>query len=198
MSTREIYTLRVGRERTERLDIRPLEYGNTVPLRARLQYMDQAGEIHSCAHTIYIAVASSAIARRKGETIRLFSTSNLHTQLAEARKNLLLIRERDLIQEIADGLELLGPLTPLYIPPSNNTIHPFAYASRRPAFHPDPKEVAELLEVPLPLLLKPGTRREDDWIWRGAKLHIPFYAVEEHKVWGATAIVLAEFLALLT
>ena len=98
-----------------------------------------------------------------------------------------------------DGLEILGPLTPLYISPSNNVIHPFvAYTSRRPAFDPDPVEVAELLEVPLALLLDPATRREEDWTWRGARLHVPFYAVGEHKVWGATAIVLAEFLALLT
>jgi hypothetical protein len=54
------------------------------------------------------------------------------------------------------------------------------------------------LEVPLPLLLDPATRREEDWIWRGAALHVPFYAVGGHKVWGATAIVLAEFLALLS
>jgi 8-oxo-dGTP pyrophosphatase MutT (NUDIX family) len=99
----------------------------------------------------------------------------------------------------ADGLELLGPLTPLYIPPSNNVIHPFvAHLPGRPAFYPDPTEVAALLEVPLDLLLDPATRREEDWIWRGAPLHVPFYAVGEHKVWGATAIVLAEFLALLT
>jgi 8-oxo-dGTP pyrophosphatase MutT (NUDIX family) len=97
----------------------------------------------------------------------------------------------------ADELEILGPLTPLYITPSNNVIHPFVgYARRRPTFDPDPAEVAELLEVPLALLLDPATRREEDWIWRGAELHVPFYAVGEHKVWGATAIVLAEFLAL--
>lgn len=97
-----------------------------------------------------------------------------------------------------DGLELLGPLTSLYIAPSNNVIHPFvAYTSRLPTFHPDPSEVAELLEVPLRLLVDPATRREEDWIWRGASLRVPFYAVGEHKVWGATAIVLAEFLALL-
>jgi 8-oxo-dGTP pyrophosphatase MutT (NUDIX family) len=97
-----------------------------------------------------------------------------------------------------DGLELLGALTPLYIPPSNNVIHPFvAYTPARPAFDPDPREVAELLEVPLRLLLDPATRREEDWTWRGAPLHVPFYAVGGHKVWGATAIVLAEFLVLL-
>jgi len=96
------------------------------------------------------------------------------------------------------GLELLGSLTPIYVPPSNNVVHPFvAYAPQRPAFHPDPKEVAELLDVPLHLLLDSATRREEDWTWRGAPLHVPFCAVGEHKVWGATAIILAEFLAML-
>jgi 8-oxo-dGTP pyrophosphatase MutT (NUDIX family) len=108
---------------------------------------------------------------------------------------------REAYEEIGvatDDLEVLGPLTPLYIPPSNNVIHPFvAYTPGRPTFHPDPREVAELLEVPLHLLLDPATRREEDWIWRGVPLYVPFYAVGHHKVWGATAIVLAEFLALL-
>jgi len=95
------------------------------------------------------------------------------------------------------GLELLGSLTPIYVSPSNNIVHPFvAYAPQRPAFQPDPKEVAELLNVPLHLLLDPATRREEDCTWRGAPLHVPFYAVGEHKVWGATAIILAEFLEL--
>jgi len=98
-----------------------------------------------------------------------------------------------------DRLELLGALTPFYVPPSNNVVHPFvAYAPQRFVFRPDPREVAELLEVPLHLLLDPATRREEDWMRRGATLHVPLYAVGEHKVWGATAIVLAEFLALLT
>lgn len=100
---------------------------------------------------------------------------------------------------VTEGLELLGSLTPIYVPSSNNLVHPFvAYAPQRPDFHPDPQEVAELLDVPLSLLLDPATRQEEDWTWRGAPLHVPFHAVGEHKVWGATAIILAEFMALLT
>ncbi len=111
------------------------------------------------------------------------------TALREAREEIGISVER---------LELFGSLTPLYVPTSNNLVHPFvAYASQRPTFHPDPKEVAELLDVPLSLLLDPATRREEDWIWHGIPLHVPFYAVGAHKVWGATAIRLAEFLALL-
>jgi 8-oxo-dGTP pyrophosphatase MutT (NUDIX family) len=116
--------------------------------------------------------------------------SYLETALREAREE---------IGIATGGLEILGPLTPLYIPPSNNVVHPFvAYTPQRPTFEPDPTEVADLLEVPLDLLVDPATRREEDWIWRGASLHVPFYAVGEHKIWGATAIILAEFLALLT
>lgn len=105
---------------------------------------------------------------------------------------------REEIGIFADGLELIGPLTPLYVPPSNNLVHPFvACAVRRPVFDPDPTEVAALLEVPLHLLLDPAARREEEWGYGEATLHVPFYAVGEHKVWGATAIILAEFLALL-
>jgi len=111
------------------------------------------------------------------------------TALREAREEIGLA---------TDGLELLGLLTPIYVPPSNNVVHPFvAYAPQRPAFDPDPMEVAELLDVPLHLFLDPAAHCEEDWTWRGAPLHVPFYAVGEHKVWGATAIILAEFMTLL-
>jgi 8-oxo-dGTP pyrophosphatase MutT (NUDIX family) len=98
----------------------------------------------------------------------------------------------------AKDLEIAGHLTPLYISTSRNTIYPFvACTPQRPDFRLDAREVAELLEVPLSLLLDPATRREEDWPRHGAILHVPFYAVGQHKIWGATAAVLAEFLALL-
>jgi 8-oxo-dGTP pyrophosphatase MutT (NUDIX family) len=117
-------------------------------------------------------------------------TSFQETALREAREE---------IGIATGGLELLGLLTSLYIPPSNNTIHHFvAYAPQRPEFHPDPREVAKLLEVPVHLFLDPATRREEDWSRNGMVRHIPFYAVGQYKVWGATAIVLAEFMALIS
>ena len=66
----------------------------------------------------------------------------------------------------------------------------------RPTFTPDKFEVAQVLEVPLTLLMDPATVREESWQLRGVSVQVPFFLVEEHKVWGATAMVLAEFLAL--
>ncbi len=95
-------------------------------------------------------------------------------------------------------VQVLGRLSPLYIPPSNYCIRPVVgYTPARPDFQPDPREVAEVLEVPLAELLDPATVREEDWLLRGITVRVPFFAVQQHKVWGATAMVLAEFVALI-
>lgn len=93
------------------------------------------------------------------------------------------------------GLEVLGPLTPFEIPVTAYRIHPWlAYAPARPAFRPDSAEVAELLEVPLDLLLDPATAAMEMRVIRGYETDVPYFLVYGHKVWGATAAVLAEFL----
>jgi 8-oxo-dGTP pyrophosphatase MutT (NUDIX family) len=94
--------------------------------------------------------------------------------------------------------DVLGELSPLYIPPSGFCIYPVvAYAAERPGFVPNPGEVAEVLEVSLAYLLDPGTRGEEIWPIRGADVRVPFYRVGHHKVWGATAMVLCELLSLI-
>jgi len=95
-------------------------------------------------------------------------------------------------------LEVIGALSPLYIPPSGFCVYPtVAYAAARPDFVPNPHEVAEIIEAPLAHLMAPDTRQEEVWEIRGAPVRVPFYAVGHHKVWGATAMVLCELLALL-
>ena len=93
-------------------------------------------------------------------------------------------------------LDFLGRLSSLYIPPSDYEVHPFVawYKNGRPHFIPQESEVAEILEVPLSHLLDPNTRVEESWEIRGFQLNVPFYLVSGHKVWGATAMMLSEFL----
>jgi len=108
---------------------------------------------------------------------------------------------REAAEELAvepGRLEVLGPLSPLYIPPSGFCIYPVvAYAAERPAFVPNAAEVAEVLEVSLAHLCDPQTRAEEVWPIRGMDVRVPFYRVGPHKVWGATAMVLCELLTLI-
>ena len=92
-------------------------------------------------------------------------------------------------------ITILGQLTPLYILPSDFEVHPtVAWYSNgeRPTFLPSADEVAELLEVPLRHLFQPETRVEEKWQLHGHEMTVPFFAVNEHKVWGATAMMLSE------
>lgn len=93
---------------------------------------------------------------------------------------------------------ILGMLTPLYIPPSNYCIYPVvAFAGNRPCFRPSHVEVAEVLEIPLDHLLDPHNVRKEMWSLRDTEVEVPFYAFGEHKIWGATAMVLAELLEMI-
>lgn len=92
-------------------------------------------------------------------------------------------------------VEVLGRLSPLHIPVSGFVLHPIVGASRdRPAFHPDPREVARVVEAPLALFRDPHTVRLRLRTHQGRDYEVPYYAVEGEQVWGATAMVLGEFL----
>jgi len=97
------------------------------------------------------------------------------------------------------ALTILGQLSPLYIPLSGFCIYPVvAYAARRPAFVPSDIEVAEVIEEPLDHLLDSDTCAEEVRQLRGQEVRVLFYRIGAHKVWGATAMVLCEFVALLS
>jgi len=96
------------------------------------------------------------------------------------------------------SIRILGMLTPLYIPPSNYCIYPVvALTENRPHFQPSHLEVAEVLEIPLEHLLDPHNVRREMWTIMGAEVEVPFYAFGEHKIWGATAMVLVELLEMI-
>ncbi len=109
---------------------------------------------------------------------------------------------RETFEEIGvarKSLRLLGQLSSLYIPPSNFMVYPFvAFAERHPAFHPDPVEVAELIETPLSLILDHSEPYYQMMAHtRLGQIPIPYYDVYGHVVWGATAMILSEFITLI-
>ncbi len=70
-ATRQIATLRPGRERTDQLDVRPLQHGPSVPLRVSVEYENQAGEACICEQTIYIPVARVEADRGAGQVFHI-------------------------------------------------------------------------------------------------------------------------------
>ncbi|OZC03476.1 NUDIX hydrolase [Rubricoccus marinus] len=95
--------------------------------------------------------------------------------------------------------DVLGALSPLYIPPSGFAVWPIvASLDHRPAFVPQEAEVAALVDVPLAALL--GDEAKQVTVrpaklpgLEGQEFEVPFYALADLEVWGATAMMLAEF-----
>jgi hypothetical protein len=66
-----------------------------------------------------------------------------------------------------------------------------------PSYRPDQREVAEVIELPLDALLDPASKHEETRTLHDAQVRVPFYRYGEHIIWGATAMMLSEFEALL-
>jgi 8-oxo-dGTP pyrophosphatase MutT (NUDIX family) len=102
---------------------------------------------------------------------------------------------------IPAAVRVLGRLTPVHIPVSGYLLHPIVgIVDRRPSFRPAEWEVARLLEVPVGSFDDPGivqsqrqTRQRDG---ETVEVEVPYFAIGGETVWGATAMILAEFLAM--
>lgn len=57
------------------------------------------------------------------------------------------------------------------------------------ALAPDPREVAEIFEVPLPFLLDPANRRRESRQIAGRQRSFYAFTYKEHEIWGATAAI---------
>ena len=116
--------------------------------------------------------------------------STAHTALREACEE---------IGICGDDVRLLGELTPVYIEPSDFCMQPHvACLPHRPVFELQRDEVAELLEVPVSHFLGERNKAVEDWILHDRPMRVPYFDVFGHKVWGATAMVLAEFAAVVS
>ena len=107
---------------------------------------------------------------------------------------------RETFEEVGvspESVHIMGALTRIYILPSDFEVHPFVAWYRngkRPFFQPNDAEVAQILEVPLSHLLEPANRKEEPWTIRNFEMDVPFFEFQGHKIWGATAMMLSEFL----
>ncbi|HER08395.1 MAG TPA: CoA pyrophosphatase [Bacteroides sp.] len=100
---------------------------------------------------------------------------------------------------IPDTMEILGSLTTLYIPVSNFLVTPFVgWLDHRPRFQPDISEVQYIIEVSVETLKDPGNCRTEKMFRHGQQMVTPCYMAGNERIWGATAMILSEYLELVS
>jgi 8-oxo-dGTP pyrophosphatase MutT (NUDIX family) len=107
---------------------------------------------------------------------------------------------RELFEELAvapSEVTPLGRLSSLYIFGTNFLVQPWlAVSTHRPAFVPNSNEVAELLEPSLAELCAPTAWGRHARTVRGLRAEVPHIQYREHRIWGATAMILGELITL--
>jgi len=96
------------------------------------------------------------------------------------------------------AVRVLGELTPVHVIVSGFTLHPIVgVCDAPPTFAPAPHEVAEVLEVAIDELRDASRIRRGIRVREGVAIEYPYFDLLGHQVWGATAMVLVEFICLL-
>lgn len=108
---------------------------------------------------------------------------------------------RELAEELGvatSAVETLGVLSPLYVFVSNIMVTPWVGVARRPlVFRPCDREVAAVLETPVGHWLDATQRGIHEHRRGELAFQAPHFAWGDHKIWGATSIILAELVGVL-
>ena len=99
-------------------------------------------------------------------------------------------------------VEVLGRLTSIPVIVSGHLLQPVIGVARsRPVFTLAAHEVERLIELPVSRLLEPDAVAWEERVRTippHGLMNVPYFEVDGARVWGATAMILAEFGALLT
>jgi 8-oxo-dGTP pyrophosphatase MutT (NUDIX family) len=141
-----------------------------------------------------LTVRASGLARHAGQISLPGGATDPGETLAQAAL-------REASEEIGvdpNTVRVLGELTPVHVLVSGFTLHPVVGITHvRPAFQAAPAEVDEILEVSLEHLRDASRIRRGTRVREGVAVEYPYFDLEGHQVWGATAMVLGEFIYIL-
>ncbi len=104
---------------------------------------------------------------------------------------------RETFEEIGihpNDVHIIRDFSSIYIPPSNFLVYPFlGISTKELVFNIQVEEVAGIIELPLSVLLDDsiiGTKSLETSY--ANFVEVPVFQIEEHTVWGATAMMLSE------
>jgi len=120
--------------------------------------------------------------------------------LIEADETTVQAALRELEEELGCGaatMRVVGQLTPVYVFVSGFQVTPVVAVSEEPlVLQPNEHEVAAVIDVPLAELADPSLRGRHVIERCGLRFTVPHFAIAGQRVWGATSLILAEFIAL--
>jgi len=94
-----------------------------------------------------------------------------------------------------NDIRICGLLSPLFIPVSNIEVIPVVgFLFSKPVFTPDPDEVCFIIEAVIDELADPAIIKRKSMEISGKVISIPYYRVRDLHIWGATAMIISEFL----
>lgn len=104
---------------------------------------------------------------------------------------------RETFEEIgisSDTINVIRSFSSIYIPPSNFLVYPFMGVSTSELkFVLQEEEVAGIIEMPVSMLLDDSIIAQKILDTSYAKaMKVPVFQIQEHAVWGATAMMLSE------
>jgi 8-oxo-dGTP pyrophosphatase MutT (NUDIX family) len=143
---------------------------------------------------IPLTVRATGLARHAGQVSLPGGATDPGETLAQAAL-------REAAEEIGvdpSTVRVLGELTPVHVIVSGFTLHPIVgVTDNKPAFVAAPGEVGEILEVALDDLRDASRIGRGTRIREGVAVEYPYFDLMGHQVWGATAMVLGEFICLI-
>jgi len=99
---------------------------------------------------------------------------------------------------LRSDVQLLGPLSPIYIPPSHFYVQPFiGIAAQEPLYTLEEREVKRLIKMPITYLLENNNLGDEVINRADFKLKVKGWHLDSTFVWGATACILMELKAIL-
>jgi len=144
--------------------------------------------------SIALTVRASGLSRHAGQVSLPGGATDPGETLAQAAL-------REAHEEIGvdpAGVRILGELTPVHVLVSGFTLHPIVgITHERPSFTLAAHEVQEVVEVSVDDLQDASRIRQGTRTREGLAIEYPYFDLMGHQVWGATAMILGEFICVL-
>ena len=123
-------------------------------------------------------------------------------KMEETDNDLIETAIRETFEEIGVSIsdnQVIGSLSDLNVTASNFIVKPVvSILNQKPNFVSDPREVEQIFKAEVQHLIDPKTLQETELtVAQKVRLKAPFFDIEEKVVWGATAMILSEFVEIL-